>query len=64
MLTFKLTPQMVEVIGKALGVQPYDTVAPVVAELQRQINEQQQAQMPAPPVAPIEEAETKPWPAG
>lgn len=41
MLTLKLTPQMVHVIGLALGTQPYDTVATVVAELQKQINQQQ-----------------------
>ena len=29
------------VIGKALGSQPYDYVAPVIAELQKQINAQQ-----------------------
>lgn len=42
MLTLKLTPEMVQVIGKALGAQPYDLVASVIAELQKQINEQQQ----------------------
>lgn len=42
MLTLKLTPEMVQIIGKALGAQPYDLVAAVLAELQKQINEQQQ----------------------
>lgn len=41
MLKFELTPEMVAVIGRALGAQPYDAVAPIIAELQRQINAQQ-----------------------
>lgn len=31
---------MVAVIGKALGAQPYDLVAPIMVELQKQINAQ------------------------
>ena len=40
-MTFELNEQMVAVIGKALGAQPYELVAPVIAELQKQINAQQ-----------------------
>lgn len=47
MLTLTLSPEMVQVIGRALGAQPYDAVAPVIVELQKQINEQQK-QQPAP----------------
>lgn len=41
MLKFELSQQAIEVIGHALGRMPYDTVCTVIAELQRQINEQQ-----------------------
>ena len=41
MLKFELTEQQVAVIGKALGAQPYDLAAPVIAELQKQIAAQQ-----------------------
>ena len=41
MLKFELSAEMVQIIGKALGSQPYDYVAPVIAELQKQINAQQ-----------------------
>lgn len=44
MLKFELSEQYVAIIGKALGAQPYDAVAPVIAELQKQINEQQKPQ--------------------
>lgn len=47
MLKFELSNEMVAVIGKALGAQPYDLVAPVIIELQKQIN----AQAAIPPVA-------------
>lgn len=47
MITLTLSPDMVQVIGRALGAQPYDSVALVVAELQKQINEQQKS--PPPP---------------
>ena len=41
MLKFELSEQHIQIIGAALGAQPYDRVAPVIAELQRQINEAQ-----------------------
>jgi hypothetical protein len=41
MLKFELSQEMVAVIGRALGAQPFDTVAPVIAELQKQISAQQ-----------------------
>lgn len=43
MLKFELSEQMVAVIGAALGKAPYDAVATVIAELQRQINAQKQS---------------------
>lgn len=42
MIKLELTPQMLNVISQALGNSPYAVAAPVVAELQRQINEQTQ----------------------
>ncbi len=41
MLVFELNEQMVDVIGKALSEAPYKIAAPVLTELQKQINEQQ-----------------------
>lgn len=49
MITLILPPDMLGIIGKALGAQPYDLVAPVVAELQKQINAQQQPPSVVPP---------------
>lgn len=46
MLKFELSEQHVAIIGAALGKAPYDTVAPVIAELQKQINAQKTAQEP------------------
>ena len=46
MLKFELTEQQVAVIGKALGAQPYDLAAPVIAELQKQIAAQQKPKEP------------------
>lgn len=43
MLKFELPEQMVAIIGKALGAQPFDLVKPVIDELQKQITEQQKA---------------------
>src|SRR5512139_1958585 len=40
-MKFELSEQHVAIIGAALGKAPYDQVAPVIAELQKQINEQQ-----------------------
>lgn len=48
MLKFELPPEMVAVIGKALGAQPHDAVRATIDELQKQINAQQQP--------PLEEA--------
>jgi hypothetical protein len=42
MLKFELSDQMVAIIGAALGKQPYDMVAEVITELQKQINAQTQ----------------------
>ncbi len=46
MLKFELSEQMVAVISNALANGPYGQVAPVVAEMQKQINEQK-AEKPA-----------------
>jgi hypothetical protein len=48
MLKFELSQEMVAVIGRALGAQPFDIVAPVVAELQKQITAQQQSSSAGP----------------
>lgn len=42
-MKFELNEQQVQIIGAALGLQPYNQVAAVLSELQRQINEQQKA---------------------
>jgi hypothetical protein len=42
MIKFELTEQQTEIIGKALGAQPHDIVRPIIEELQKQINRQQQ----------------------
>lgn len=39
--TLTVTPADLQVIGKGLGSQPYDAVAPLMAKLQAQIIEQQ-----------------------
>lgn len=44
MLKFELSPEMLNVIGECLGNGPHKVVAPVIAELQKQINAQQEAQ--------------------
>lgn len=44
MLKFELSEQMVNIIGAALQKAPYEVVAPVIAELQKQINAQQPKQ--------------------
>lgn len=51
MINLSLSPEMIVIIGKALGAQPYDTVAPVVAEMQKQINAQQNR--PVEPSSPL-----------
>lgn len=40
MLKFELSDQHVAIIGAALAKAPYETVAPVIAELQKQIDAQ------------------------
>lgn len=45
MFRFELSPQMISVISQALGNAPYSVAAPVVTELQRQINEQQKEEV-------------------
>ena len=40
-MKFELNEPQIMTIGKALEQMPFVTVAPVIAELQRQINEQQ-----------------------
>ena len=52
MIKLLLSPEHLAVIGRALGAQPYDAVCAVVAELQRQINEQQPTQGPLPRPTP------------
>lgn len=47
MLKLELTADQVNIIGKALGAQPFDLVAPLIAELQKQINPQLQQQQAA-----------------
>lgn len=42
MLKFELSEQQLEVISRALANAPYGQVAPVIAELQKQYNAQQQ----------------------
>lgn len=41
MLHFNLPKEMVEVIARALGAGQFSVVAPVINEMQRQINEQE-----------------------
>lgn len=53
MLKLELSNEMIAVIGKALGVQPYDLVASVITELQKQITAQQT------PPAPVEKTPLK-----
>jgi hypothetical protein len=53
MLKLELSEQMISVIGKALGAQPFDVVAPVIAELQKQISAQQGQSGEVIPPAPI-----------
>lgn len=45
----KVTPADVAIIGKALGSQPFNDVAPVLNKLQEQINEQNKPKSAATP---------------
>jgi hypothetical protein len=47
MLHFDLSEQMVSIIGNALAAQRYDVVAPVIAELSKQVAAQRAAEKPA-----------------
>ena len=40
MLKLELSENMVAIIGKALGAQPFDLVSPIIVEIQKQISEQ------------------------
>ena len=40
MLTFELSEQMAVTIGQILGKAPYEVVAPILAEMQKQIDAQ------------------------
>lgn len=44
----KITGAEVDLIGKALGTQPFSEVAPLVQKLRQQIMEQQQTPVPTP----------------
>lgn len=46
MFKFEVTPEQIQVIGRALGQMPHDIARPVIDELQRQINAQQQNVVP------------------
>ena len=41
-VVFTLTMEQLQVIGKAVSKLPYEEAAPVIAELQKQLSEQQQ----------------------
>lgn len=43
-MKFELNDQHIQVIAQALGNAPYNASAPVITELQKQINEQQNAE--------------------
>lgn len=53
MIKLELSQQMIQVIADALGNSPYRVAAPVLNEMQKQINEQQ-APAPMPEKAPKE----------
>lgn len=48
----KLLPAEIDLLGKALGTQPFNDVAPLVQKLRQQIVEQQQVVQPAPVPTP------------
>lgn len=45
--TIKLTAQELDIVGRGLGTQPYNDVAPLVQKLRAQVVEQQQPVKPA-----------------
>lgn len=47
MIKLELSEQHIAVIGQALGQAPYNVAAPVIAELQKQINEQKRVGLDA-----------------
>ena len=52
MLKFEISEQMVMTIGQILGKAPYEAVAPILTEMQKQIDEQKRPA--AQSVEPIE----------
>ena len=50
--TLTVTPAEIQIIGKGLGSQPYETVAPLMAKLQAQVVEQQKPKEPPKPEHP------------
>jgi hypothetical protein len=51
--TIRITPQNMATIGHALGQAPYDQVAEIIADLQRQMIEQQKAAAAPPKPDPV-----------
>lgn len=47
MFKFEFSEQMVGIIGEALAAQPFKISAPVIAEMQRQIDAQKKAEADA-----------------
>ena len=52
----ELTEQEISVLGAALGKMPYDTVAPLIQNLQMQVTPQVPLHIPAAPPLPTETA--------
>lgn len=46
MLKFEFSEQMVAVIGQLLGKAPYELAAPILSEMQKQIDAQQKGPKP------------------
>jgi hypothetical protein len=44
-MIFDVTPEEANLIGAALGKQPYEVVAALIAKLTKQASEQQQAEL-------------------
>lgn len=51
MLTLRLTPEQLNIIGQALGEIPYRAAAPVIRAIETQINEQTTKAEPQPVLA-------------
>jgi hypothetical protein len=56
MFTIQLNEQMLRVISEALGNAPFRVAAPVIAELQKQIDVQQKPSPPTPGNGKTEDA--------